>query len=680
MAVASPFRATVPASNMSDAYRITSLPIIAPPNAEDIEAYNREWVYPHALFEGFRIKLTQVWGALSYRHFGGLLGLIAVGEGKTLLAFLIASEAIRNGKKKVLLLVPSQGYPQMTDVDIPWASRRVRLPYEFIKLGEGRSNRLAQVASNFHGCYIMPYSLLSLPHGTEMLEDIHPDLIISDESHRLKNRNTARTKRLLKYFEKHPSTQLVAMSGTITKKSIKDFAHLARWALRDLCPTPIHNNVVEDWSCVLDTDGSFDTSLVDADIMIGWAKNHFSHDTFEDTVEGFRKAFRYRLESCPGVVTAYGTGVDSSLVLSNFIGPNEFGPRLQTLIDKVETFMETPNGDPISHAMLGYKWLYELNAGFYNELYWPEVSQIAEEPWKYCSKNGWDTDHISLPDAFAEQFLALAKEAKEAYDRYQTALREWLRIHYIPGIDTPMSVGQDMELHGSRNVGEALYAAWKESKEAFDPRLPVRQERSIRVDPFKIQECVKWIINAPQDRPVLVWYFHQEIGNWVAEALRNVLNNYRKVLHCPAGDKHNERIINREAMGTSVVVASIMAHHEAKNLQFFGAQYFVQWPRDAAVAEQAIGRVHRQGQDLDEVHVFSNIKTPFDRELFGACLNDAIYCSDVSKPHKLLIATYNPPPFVFTVEFLNRKGFSVARLTEAQQKLAASRFVMQEVR
>lgn len=66
------------------------------------------------------------------------------------------------------------------------------------------------------------------------------------------DRKSARTRRFLRYLEAHPETRLVAQSGTLATRTIKDYAHLAEFALREGSPLPLREPVVEEWAAALD--------------------------------------------------------------------------------------------------------------------------------------------------------------------------------------------------------------------------------------------------------------------------------------------------------------------------------------------------------------------------------------------------------------------------------------------
>ena len=203
--------------------RIVRLPIVYEPTDEEVDAFCADEVQAQFYDEGFRLFPTQVGGVLAWDLYKGLFAPIGVGWGKTLITLMIANRAFTEGdSQRSMIFVPPQVYPQLTRTDIPWARKRVGLRVPFILMG-GRSlaERRAIARSGKVGCYVLPYSYLSTRDTEEMLEGIRPDLMILDEAHAVKNPRAARTRRLMSYLRDH-QPRLVALSGTITSKSIND--------------------------------------------------------------------------------------------------------------------------------------------------------------------------------------------------------------------------------------------------------------------------------------------------------------------------------------------------------------------------------------------------------------------------------------------------------------------------
>ena len=215
----------------------------------------------------------------------GLIAPLAVGAGKTLLSLLVAPAL---GAQRPVLLVP----PTM---QIPLRREMERLAIHF------------KIPKNI---FILPYSQLSIPKSSHLLEEIKPDLIIADEAHMLKNPDSARVRRFLRLFRNFPNTRLVAMSGTFTSKSLKDYGHLCELALRDGSPLPIEEAELLAWSNVLDSG----SQPQERDWSIFAAFSDLRHiDDHTRRKDEARVVFRERFNATPGVVATREASVACSL-------------------------------------------------------------------------------------------------------------------------------------------------------------------------------------------------------------------------------------------------------------------------------------------------------------------------------------------------------------------------------
>lgn len=569
----------------------------------------------------------------------------------TLLTLMIADEAFRNGHSKIILFVPSQVYYQLTKRDIPWARKRVPLRLDFIGMHCSAGKRMGLAHSKRKGCYIIPHSMFSARDADEIIRLINPSLIIIDEAHAFKNRRTARTRRLMNYVaENHPKG--VCLSGTITSKSIRDYHHLISWCLGDKSPLPLHYHMAMDWSQVLDSGAAPSDSMTGPlRPLVEWAQERFPEDPELQTMSigAFRSAFRHRLVTAPGVVATGGDAeIGASLRILNepVKKPEESDgwDRLRDLQSMVEDEWRTPNGDELSHAIHIYKWKVELSAGCYNELIWPSPETLAQ-------RRG-----IPLPDARDQ--LERAQEHHAALQEYNRGLRAWIQVDAREGLDTPFLVGQDMSLHGSVNVGPHLYSLWRAAKDLEFDEMPERDSRFVRVCPYKVHHARDW---AKKAKAGIIWFHHRGFGKWLHEEIPDSL-------YCPAGSEFNS-VVADPAHKDKIIIASITAHGTGKNLQHFSKQLFTQWPRPANTAEQALGRLHRNGQEADEVETFLCNTTEIDHVNFGATLNDALYIHQTTgNRQKLIYASYDPLPVVYDPAFLKTHGAESKMLSEDLKK------------
>lgn len=652
----------------AEVHRICGLPVVQPMSVDELEEFNREHILAAAYRDGFRLFPIQANALHAYQMYDGLFGPIGVGWGKTLLTLMIANHAYKQGIEKMVLFVPPElALSQLIPHDIPDARTKVEISYPIhILAGRNINQRRSLASSGKKGLYIMPYSLLSTKDTHENIEDIAPQLVIGDEAHRLSGR-AARARRAMDYVEaNHP--HCVFVSGTITAKSVMDYYRLIRSALGQNNPLPNAKALAQEWGVVIDAGAVNWSSESDEPQerrgpgsllpLVSWAQRNFRDQEFSESVEGFRAAYRQRLVTCPGVCASGATEIGTSLVIANRPVPSppsvEGWDELKRLVNKIEDMWLTPNDDEIDHAIHKWKWLNELSAGFYNQLVWPTIDSLAQRR--------------NISDDEAAEILDKALEHHEAGQEYAKLLRDWIERHAKPMLDTPFLVGADMARNGSKNVPEDLFEAWVYHKNKDFEGRPERDSHAVRVCPYKIFHVADWAEGLGAGG--VIWYHHQEIGKWMHEEL---CNRGMDALHCPAGQ--NDAIVSK-ANKNRLVVASITAHGTGKNLQHFQHQAVIQWPRSAKIAEQMLGRLHRNGQKADEIEVFTCSTTEFDHLNFAACLNDALYIHQTtSVRQKMIYAGYDPRPKIFPSAVLRERGAeSVKILSVEQRKLMEEKF------
>lgn len=622
------------------------------------EQASRENVQAVHYEDGFRLHAPQAESLHWWREIGGVFGAIGVGYGKTLTCLAILEDAYkRMGLRKSLLLIPPDGVSQLLDTDVAWVHRRIGLSLPIHVLpGKGPKQRARLAESGRVGCYLMTYSLLSQPTADDELEAIMPELIVADEAQGLRDvKKAAKSRRIMRYIRSQ-KPYFCAFSGSITTHSIEDYYHLMKAALGPYCPLPLVKSLAMEWASVLDSkafEGAARTGPIIP--LVRWAQSNFKAKFTED-LHGFRKSYRYRFTRCPGIVTTGKATLKTSISIHNEKAPTAEGwDQLEMLVEKVNKLALTPNDDEIQYAIHAWKWLYELTAGFYNELTWPSSKKLAK-------RRGIDRKA-------AKRLLRDAKKHHEALQEYSRLLRQWLSNRAKKGLDTPALVAGSMFHHGAKHVGHELFEAWTRMKSLEYEGLPERDSRQVLVCPYKLDAAVEWAKGLK--RGALVWYHHKAIGRWLAERMREA---GLPTLHCPAGREADRAIVQKEA-ADYVTVASLKAHHKIKNLQHFKECLYVQTPRSAEIAEQSLGRMHRIGQEADHLTFHTLHTTQFDHMAWAACLNDALYVQQTTgELQKVIYAVYKPLPKVFSNSFLRERGATVKRLTKRQQAALLERF------
>lgn len=236
----------------------------------------------------------------------------------------------------------------------------------------------------------------------------------------------------------------------------------------------------------------------------------------------------------------------------------------------------------------------------------------------------------------------------------------------------------DMTRNGKQNVSAELYAAWKDMKALEFEKMPERDSEAVRVDDFKIKHALEWekerrAHKDTKGKGAIIWCYNQEIVQWAGEVFEEAGFD---PLVCDAGEKSNAALDwDRNPQNAErTVIASYSAHGEGKNLQHFQYEFFIQWPRPAHIAEQVLGRLHRTGQEADEIVACTCHTTMFDHLNFAACLNDALYIQQTTgNAQRIIYAGYDPLPTIFPPQVLRERGLQAKMLSLEQQQ------VMQEL-
>ena len=649
--------------------RIVDVPIWNGLSEEDIEAMSLHYFQQAAYDKGYRLYKEQAEAIYAYSNLKGAFCPIAVGGGKTLASLLIANDAYMNGEDKVMLLVPSSLATQLCDSDIrSWRPLTIfNMPiHRLTGLTPVKRKRLAK--SNRRGLYVFSYDLLSRDY--EVLEDVSPGLIILDEAHSVTKRS-ARTKRFNRYLHA-ANPDVVALSGTMTQKALSEYFELARASLKRNNFLPNSVSLTEEWSRLIDVTASGASDYRAGREarpgplrhLVDWAISNFPDESFEQSVVGFRKVFQTRLETTPGVICSSGDALPYSLYIHNDPVKNpeksEGWGELRRLVRQLENDWLTPNGDEIEEAMHLFRWKYWIEgAGFYTQRYWPTVEKMMEKG-KYSYA------------AAARSILERSQAYHEVQMDYHRELRKWITNNATHGLDTPMLIGLNMTNHGAKNVTQKLFDKWRTWKDAeFDGRIE-RLKRAVRVCDFKVVKAVEWAKKLPKTEGGLIWYDNEEMGNWVSERLEAAGVDH---LHCKAGSQYNTLLNDKSKCKGKVIVLTINAHYQGKNLQFDRNQFYLQWPRSAARAEQAIGRQHRKELEYDEVFVTTCNTTEFDMIMYAASLNDAAYVhQSQGNKQKIIYASYDPKPSVVPFEVLLQWGADPKRLNQEGEDVLQNAF------
>jgi hypothetical protein len=180
---------------------------------------------------------------------------------------------------------------------------------------------------------IYSYERIGLEAHAELISSYRPDLIMADEAHKLKHvRKAACARRVARYLGDHPNTQFLCCSGTLTKGSILDYAHLLIWALRSGAPIPLDEYGIKEWAEALDARSAQNANLNPLVPALGEIYD-ISHA---------RQRYAERLCSTRGVIVSRDSfrGVPLTISVTTLPVPTEVEEHLHTL----RTLWRAPDG------------------------------------------------------------------------------------------------------------------------------------------------------------------------------------------------------------------------------------------------------------------------------------------------------------------------------------------------
>lgn len=367
---------------------------------------------------------------------GGLLAPIRVGGGKTLISLL--APRMFADVSRPLILLPAH------------LREKTR--------AEGAELRKQWVLPPF--VRIESYQTLSRKNAARFLSEYAPDLIVCDEVHYLKNTSAACTRRVSRYLQSVDGRcRFVGMSGTMTKRSIRDFAHLAAWALRDGSPVPHAFETIDEWGRALDV------AVADRRLLPGALARLKDHP-----LDDVRVAFRRRLVQTPGVVATQEGPLPIDLQIRSHLV--DAPPGMRAAWRKLRNDWATPDDWDCADAIEVARHARELAVGCYYR---------------------WNP---RPPDEWIEARSMWAKTARDLIKNNKRNL------------DTELQI-REAVLEGLYPAATDTLAAWLDIQPTFEPHTE---------HVWLSDHIVKWIQRWASEAPGIVWVTHTALGRRLDEA------------------------------------------------------------------------------------------------------------------------------------------------------------------
>lgn len=452
---------------------------------------------------------------------GGLFGPIGCGEGKTLPSLLIPTVL---GAKRPILIVPAN-------------------------LREKTLREMPEISANWKlhpSLSVLSYSELAIESRADELEKREPDLIVTDESHKLKSGKASITKRIYRYMRAHPDCKFIALSGTILTNNLEDLAHISAWALRQGSPYPFDAKRVKDWAAALNGDV---LTPIDPGPIVSWPVEPTTEPVLT-RVEYARRAVRKRASDTLGVVaSSKGEQFEGSILLSKVKVPQP--EHVQAHFQRLRQKWEMPDGWALALPVELWCKAREFALGFHY---------------------AWD------PRPPLDWY--------EARAQYAGAVRRMLESSYTTEalrVDSEKQLRTLIESGDRRVAGVAEhYARWRRVEPSFQVNRVI-----VWHDTGAMDKCIAWAKKSPG----IVWTSHADFARALSK--RSGMEYYGQDA-CNAAGRHVMDHSPKESF-----IASVEACGTGQNLQAWHRNLWTA-PRGKS-PEQLIARTHRPGQKHDEV-------------------------------------------------------------------------------
>lgn len=445
---------------------------------------------------------------------------------------------------------------------------------------------------------MVSYTYLTNERRAKFLESFEPDLIILDESHKAKNRSASVASRIERYLRarqkayqellaagwspeqalaKAPIPSVVALTGTITNRSLKDYAHILNWCLGELSPAPRTRNDLETWSEALDERKGRRNRPP------GVLRSFATPDDGSG-LDGVRKGYQRRLRESYGVVTTREGFADMTLRIEkhDILLPQGIADHIQNTYEQGMA----PDGWLLWDKLQIWQVVRQLSQGFYYE-------------WQPRPPDEW----MQKRYRWGVSVRYLARYNKRELDT-ELQIARAVAAGYYDRTSIPD--------YGIESIGET-YHDWLAIRDTFTPN-PV----PVWLDHFLLEKAGRWL----NKHKGVCWVGHRAVGDELSRLTG-------LAFFSDQGTDASGRMIE-SAPGSESVIASIASSGTGRNLQQWSRGLVIDPSINGEGWEQLLARKHRPGQKADEVVFDAWFGPEAHRQSFEQALADARYAESTT--------------------------------------------------
>lgn len=595
--------------------------------------------------DGEPIELRPVQNKMLHacREAGGGLFFVSTGHGKSFAAILAAS--VMPDVDRAIIFTPAS-----TVANLRAEYFRLRLRFKVLPMPAltiRSTEELSRARTEDDGDLL---DELIMEHGGNPARTV----IIFDEAHRLKNLKSARGARVMRAILKHPEVRVVAMSGSMTTKSLHDAAHIAWYALRDGSPFPVQYGgaqgdhaghrllEMEALSACIDEDGK--PTPEDWQRVSPLLTKYYPELLLTGymTVPGpertsmLRRAFSKLMSTTPGVVLTKESSIQNVELHLEGVRP-DVPPEVQQKMHMLAMGRD-PNDMPIPDDVTLWRLQKQVAQGFYYVWDWPKDhtgKPVVDLKWRGArsqwnktvrdeisnhARTGYDSEMLvynSVKNTILRS--CVSEEEREFVHWVSRTTRDGLAWENLRAPSRGDDIWRALRDRNRRNDAAVAWLDWS-AIEKHKPEPPVK---GVWISDYLLDHALEWARKQPL--PPILWYEHREVGARLAQKGVAV---YGQGTEPPTKE--------------TLCALSIGVHSEGKNLQAWSNQLVICPPTSNTRWEQMLGRTYRSGQKKDIVRCYIYQHDPSFEDAINKARAAAAYVQDTSDTaQKLLFAEYS---------------------------------------